>query len=54
VGGAAIGGMVLDWEILIVAIEPQWSGYRDAIAFSILIVILITRPTGIMGEELPD
>ena len=55
VGGAAIGGMVLGLaEILIVAIEPQWSGYRDAIAFSILIVILLTRPTGIMGEELPD
>lgn len=55
VGGAAIGGMVLGLaEILIVAIEPQWSGYRDAIAFSILIIILLTRPTGIMGEELPD
>jgi branched-chain amino acid transport system permease protein len=55
VGGAAIGGMILGLaEILIVAIEPQWSGYRDAIAFSILIVILLTRPSGIMGEELPD
>ncbi len=53
--GAAIGGMLLGLgEILIVAIWPDWSGYRDAIAFSILIVILLTRPTGIMGEDLPD
>jgi branched-chain amino acid transport system permease protein len=55
VGGAALGGMILGLaEILIVAIEPEWSGYRDAIAFSVLIIILLTRPTGIMGEELPD
>lgn len=55
VAGAALGGVILGLaEILIVAIEPEWSGYRDAIAFSVLIVILLTRPTGIMGEELPD
>ncbi|MBI5248084.1 MAG: branched-chain amino acid ABC transporter permease, partial [Desulfomonile tiedjei] len=53
VTGAAIGGMLLGLgEILIVAIWPDWSGYRDATAFSILIVILLTRPTGIMGEDL--
>lgn len=55
VAGAALGGMILGVaEILIVAIQPDWSGYRDAIAFCILIVILLTRPTGIMGEKLPD
>ena len=55
VAGAALGGLVLGLaEILIVAIQPDWSGYRDAIAFCILIIILLTRPTGIMGEELPD
>lgn len=53
--GAALGGLILGvGEILIVAIWPEWSGYRDAIAFSILILILLTRPTGIMGEELPS
>ncbi|MDQ7782393.1 MAG: branched-chain amino acid ABC transporter permease [Desulfomonilaceae bacterium] len=55
VTGAAIGGLILGLaEILIVAVRPDWSGYRDAIAFCILIVILLTRPTGIMGEDLPD
>jgi len=55
VAGAALGGLILGLtEILVVAIKPEWSGYRDAIAFCILIVILLTRPTGIMGEHLPD
>jgi len=53
--GAALGGLILGLaEILIVAVQPEWSGYRDAIAFCLLIAILIIRPTGIMGEELPD
>jgi branched-chain amino acid transport system permease protein len=55
VKGAAVGGLILGLaEILIVAIQPEWSGYRDAIAFAVLIVILLTRPTGIIGQELPD
>lgn len=55
VPGAALGGLILGLaEILIVAVTPEWSGYRDAIAFVILILILLTRPTGIMGEELHD
>jgi branched-chain amino acid transport system permease protein len=53
--GAALGGLILGLaEILIVAFKPEWSGYRDATAFAILIAILLTRPTGIMGEELPE
>ncbi len=53
--GAALGGMILGLaEVLIVAIQPDWSGYRDAIAFCILIALLLTRPTGIMGEPLSD
>jgi branched-chain amino acid transport system permease protein len=56
VTGAALGGFILGLaEILIVAIQPDaLSGYRDAIAFALLIVILLTRPTGIMGQGLPD
>ncbi len=55
VAGAALGGMILGLaEILIVALLPEWSGYRHAIAFTLLIVLLLTRPTGIMGEELPE
>ncbi len=53
--GAALGGLILGLaEVLIVAVEPDWSGYRDAIAFFLMIIILLTRPTGILGERLPD
>lgn len=55
VAGAALGGMLLGLaEILIVSLRPDLAGYRDAIAFAILIVILLLRPSGIIGEELPD
>jgi branched-chain amino acid transport system permease protein len=53
--GAMIGGLVLGLaEIMLVALLPEWAGYRDALAFVLLIGILIFRPTGIMGEELPE
>ena len=49
--GAMIGGFILGIsEILIVAFLPDLAGYRDAFAYSILILLLLFRPTGIMGE----
>jgi branched-chain amino acid transport system permease protein len=46
-----IGGFLLGIsEILIVAFLPSLSGYRDAFAFAILILLLLFRPNGIMGE----
>ena len=49
--GAMIGGFLLGIsEILIVAFLPSLSGYRDAFAFAILILLLLFRPNGIMGE----
>lgn len=53
--GAMIGGMLLGLaEILIVAFMPSLSGYRDAFAFIALILILLIRPTGIMGEKMTE
>ena len=39
---------------LLVAFFPALSGYRDAFAFVLLIVILFYRPTGLMGEKMED
>ena len=51
--GAVIGGFLLGLcEILIVALLPSLAEYRDAFAFLLLIVVLLFRPTGIMGEPL--
>ncbi len=53
--GAMLGGLVLGLcEILLVALMPDLAGYRDALAFILLIFILLFRPTGIMGEDLPE
>lgn len=53
--GAVLGGFLLGLgEILIVALVPQLALYRDAIAFVILILVLLFRPTGIMGEPIID
>jgi branched-chain amino acid transport system permease protein len=55
VAGAALGGFLLGLlEIMLVAVMPSLGGYKDAFAFLILIGILLFRPTGMMGEKLPD
>lgn len=49
--GAMIGGLTLGvMEIMGVAYLS--SSYKDAIAFAILILVLIIRPQGIMGKKL--
>jgi branched-chain amino acid transport system permease protein len=53
--GAVIGGFLLGLgEILIVALVPGLAQYRDAFAFVILILVLLFRPTGIMGEPITN
>jgi branched-chain amino acid transport system permease protein len=53
--GAVLGGFLLGlMEILIVAFFPALTGYRDAFAFILLIVILLVKPTGIMGQNLTE
>ena len=53
--GAVIGGFILGvGEIMLVACFQDLSGYRDAFAFIFLIVILLLKPTGIMGEKISE
>ncbi len=50
--GAVLGGFILGLgEIFIVAFFPQLSGYRDAFAFIVLIIILFYKPTGLLGVK---
>jgi len=48
--GAVIGGLIMGIaEVMVTAyVSPT---YRDAIAFVLLIVILLVRPSGILGEH---
>ena len=46
--GAMIGGLLLG------VIEALGMAWKDAIAFLVLILILIIRPTGLLGERVAD
>jgi branched-chain amino acid transport system permease protein len=51
--GAMLGGIILGLtESLAVTFLP--SAYKDVIAFTILITVLIVRPWGLMGEKVPE
>lgn len=55
VKGAVVGGFILGvGEIMLIAFIPELTGYRDAFAFVLLIVILLFKPTGIMGEKISE
>jgi branched-chain amino acid transport system permease protein len=50
IAGAAMGGVVLGLvETLVVALGG--STYRDAVAFGVLILILLFRPNGLLGQQ---
>ena len=52
VTGAVLGGFILGFtEVVAVAIFPELGGYKDAFAFLFLILVLLFRPVGIMGDE---
>jgi branched-chain amino acid transport system permease protein len=52
VPGAMIGGFLLGMgEVMLVGFMPELSGYRDAFAFLALILILLFKPGGILGDN---
>ncbi|MFT4008619.1 MAG: branched-chain amino acid ABC transporter permease [Nocardioidaceae bacterium] len=50
--GALIGGLVLG--VLESTVGPSAGSYRDAIAFMLLIVILLVRPAGLLGARVQE
>ena len=53
VPGAVVGGLIIGVVESFVG-GSQFSNYRDAIAFVILIVILLFRPSGLFGKYQPE
>ncbi|OAT79364.1 branched-chain amino acid ABC transporter permease [Desulfotomaculum copahuensis] len=49
--GAMLGGMILGLAEVF-GVAAGFSSYKDAIAFTLLIVILLVRPTGLLGRPL--
>ncbi len=51
--GAVLGGLLIGViEIMVVAYGP--ATYRDAVAFAVLIVILLLRPSGLLGRNVRE
>jgi branched-chain amino acid transport system permease protein len=48
--GAALGGIIIGVVETFVK-GTRWSTYADAIAFAILILILLVRPSGLLGKK---
>ncbi len=53
IAGAVLGGYVLGFAEVLFAgfLPPNYSGYRDAFVFVLLILILLVRPQGILGSR---
>ncbi|NLO04890.1 MAG: branched-chain amino acid ABC transporter permease [candidate division WS1 bacterium] len=48
--GAMLGGFLLAFVEIFTPVVLKSSSYRDMIAFSLLLVLLVFRPTGILGR----
>ena len=49
--GAIVGGLVVG-VVETIAASYISSGYRDAIAFAILLIVLLVKPTGFFGQKI--
>jgi branched-chain amino acid transport system permease protein len=50
VSGAVLGGFIIGFtEVVAIAFFPELGGYKDAFAFIFLILVLLFKPTGILG-----
>ena len=53
--GAVLGGLLLGFmENFFTALFPGITQYRDSLAFALLILVLLVRPSGIIGEDLSE
>ena len=51
--GAVLGGLLMGVSEAFLAASPL-SEYKDALAFLLLIVVLLARPAGLLGRNLPE
>jgi branched-chain amino acid transport system permease protein len=52
IGGAVLGGFLLGFiEIMVAAFLPALTGYRDAFSFILLILVLLLKPSGLLGKK---
>lgn len=53
--GAVLGGFILGFlEVFASGYIPNGGQWRDVIAFTVLIVVLLVRPSGLLGEKIAE
>jgi branched-chain amino acid transport system permease protein len=53
--GAVLGGFILGFlEVMASGYIPNGAQWRDVIAFTVLILVLLVRPSGLLGEKLAE
>ncbi|MCC8097264.1 MAG: branched-chain amino acid ABC transporter permease [Eubacterium sp.] len=53
--GAVIGGLLLGFiEVMAVTFIPSLTGYKDVFSFILLIIVLLYKPNGILGEKIAE
>jgi len=53
--GAVLGGLLIGFiEIVLPTLWPDLSGYRDAFSFIILILVLLVKPSGLLGGKVTE
>lgn len=52
--GAVVGGLVMGVAETLVASSPQFNSFKDAIAFCILIAVLLVKPAGLFGKNVAE
>ena len=53
--GAVLGGFLIGLiEALAIAYVPNGFAFSDAIVFAILVLILVVRPSGLLGQQTPN
>jgi branched-chain amino acid transport system permease protein len=53
VPGAVLGALIMG-QVDVLSAAYVSSQFRDAIGFSILILVLLVRPTGLLGSRQPE
>lgn len=51
ISGAMLGGVVLG-VVEVLGVAAGYSSYKDAIAFAILVAVLMIKPTGLLGQKI--
>ncbi len=51
--GAALGGFTIGF-IEVFSAQAGYARWSEAVVFSILILVLVFRPTGILGQQLTE